>query len=272
MPPTLADVTDAVESLWPIGSAEGWDAPGLLAGDPATEVTRVLLAVDAVIETADEAVAGGAQVLLAHHPLFLRGVTSVAEDTYKGAVVSRLIRGGCALIAAHTNADIVASGTSAVLAERLGLVEVRPIVPSNADAELGLGRVGRLAEPTTLGALARALADVLPATAQGVRASGEFDQPVATVALCAGSGDSFLAHPSVRSADVYITSDLRHHPASEAREAARLRGGPALLDVSHWASEWLWLDTAAAQLRAALPTVEVLVSDVRTDPWDFAIV
>ena len=104
MPPTLADVTDVVETLWLIGSAEGWDAPGLLAGDPATEVTRILLAVDAVVDTADEAVESGAQLLLVHHPLFLRGVTTVAEDTYKGAVVSRLIRGGCALIAAHTNA------------------------------------------------------------------------------------------------------------------------------------------------------------------------
>ena len=164
MPPTLADVTDVVETLWPIGSAEGWDAPGLLAGDPATEVTRILLAVDAVVDTADEAVESGAQLLLVHHPLFLRGVTTVAEDTYKGAVVSRLIRGGCALIAAHTNADIVDRGTSAVLAGRLGLVEARPIVPSASDADLGLGRVGRLAQPMTLGALARALADVLPAT------------------------------------------------------------------------------------------------------------
>ena len=49
-------------------------------------------------------------------------------------------------------------------------------------------------------------------------------------------------------------------------------GGPALVDVSHWASEWLWLDTAAAQLAAALPGVEVAVSDLRTDPWDFLIV
>ena len=76
----------------------------------------------------------------------------------------------------------------------------------------------------------------------------------------------------VAASDVYITSDLRHHPASEAREQARVTGsGPALMDVSHWASEWLWLDTAAAQLRVALPGVRVMVSDLRTDPWDFVV-
>ncbi len=71
---------------------------------------------------------------------------------------------------------------------------------------------------------------------------------------------------------VYVTSDLRHHPASEARENARVSRGPALVDVSHWASEWLWLDVAAAQLREALPGVEVTVSELRTDPWEFSIV
>ncbi|HTE61051.1 MAG TPA: Nif3-like dinuclear metal center hexameric protein, partial [Solirubrobacteraceae bacterium] len=84
-------------------------------------------------------------------------------------------------------------------------------------------------------------------------------------------GDAYLSAPAVLAADVYITSDLRHHPASEAIENARVASGPALIDVSHWASEWLWLDVAADQLRAALPGVEVTVSELRTDPWDFTI-
>lgn len=225
---------------------------------------------DAVADTADEAVALGAGVLLVHHPLLLRGVTSVAEDRYKGSVIARLIRGNCALIAAHTNADIVESGTSAVIADRLGLVDALPIVPGAVPSQ-GLGRVGALPQPTTLGRLARELAGILPPTASGIRAAGDYDTPVTTVALCGGAGDSLLSHPAVLAADVYITSDLRHHPASEARENARVAGGPALIDVSHWASEWLWLDIAAAQLHAALPGVTVTVSELRTDPWDFAI-
>jgi dinuclear metal center YbgI/SA1388 family protein len=267
---SLADANAAVAALWPLDEAEDWDAPGLLSGDPASAVTRIHLAVDAVLDTVDEAIEGGAQLLVVHHPLLLRGVTSVAEDRYKGAAIARLIRAGCALVAAHTNADIVARGTSAVLAERLGLIDVRPIVPS-LDPALGLGRAGRFAKPTTLGALARSVADLLPATASGVRVAGAYDRPVATVAVCAGAGDSLLSHPEVVGADVYITSDLRHHPASEAVENARVAGGPALIDVSHWASEWLWLEVAAEQLREALPGVEVTVSDLRTDPWDFAI-
>jgi len=271
MPITLADADAAISALWPPAGAESWDAVGLIAGDPASEVSAIHLAVDAVPDTVDETLEVGAQLLLTHHPLLLRGVTSVAEDRYKGVVIARLLRGGSSLVAAHTNADIVARGTSAVLAERLGLLDTRPI-EAGSDPALGLGRVGRLVTPTTLGALARTLADILPATAQGVRVAGEYGGEVTTVALCAGAGDSLLAHPEVVAADVYITSDLRHHPASEARERARLGRGPSLIDVSHWASEWLWLDVAAEQLRAALPGVAVTVSELRTDPWDFAIV
>ncbi len=267
---TLAEVQAAVERLWPIGGAEAWDAPGLVAGDPSAEVQRIVLAVDAVADTIDEALAAKADLLLVHHPLLLRGVTTVAESTAKGALLARLIRGRCALLAAHTNADTVATGTSARLAALLQLVDAVPIVETAPG--LGLGRVGALAEHTTLGALARRLASILPPTATGVRVAGPFDRPVRTVAVCGGAGDSLLGEPLVRDADVYVTADLRHHPASEAVESARVAGGPALIDVSHWASEWLWLDTAADELRTALPGVEVMVSELRTDPWDFVVV
>lgn len=271
MPTTVATVLAAVERLWPASGAEQWDAPGFLSGDPNAPVHRIRFAVDAVGATAEEAIAGRADVLVVHHPLLLRGVISIAETGYKGSVLATLIRGGCALIAAHTNADVVETGTSAVLADLLGLVGAVPITVGEISTR-GIGRVGTLAEPTTLGRLARRLAEIAPATASGIRVSGEYDRAIRTVALCAGAGDSLLSHPAVLAADVYITSDLRHHPASEARENARISGGPALIDVSHWASEWLWLQTAAEELRQQLPGVEISVSDLSTDPWNFTIV
>jgi dinuclear metal center YbgI/SA1388 family protein len=268
---SLSDVARVSHDLWPLSGAEDWDAPGLVSGDPESRVESILLAVDVVADTVAEAVEFGADLLLAHHPLLLRGVTSVAEDRYKGALLARLIRADCALLAAHTNADVVVDGVSDVFARRLGLTDVVPITTGSV-AGAGIGRVGRLPEPVSLGALARRLAELIPATASGIRVSGEYTDVVETVALCGGAGDSLLREPLVRSADVYITSDLRHHPVSESREQSMLAGtGPALVDVSHWASEWLWLDTAAAQLSARLPGIRIRVSDLRSDPWDFVI-
>jgi len=272
---TVASVRAVTERLWPSSGTEPWDAPGLLSGALDAPVTRIHLAVDAVADTVAEAIDAAADLLLVHHPLLLRGVTSVAEDRYKGALLARLIRADCALIAAHTNADTVAEGTSAVFATLLGLTDARPIASaSEADSAsgIGIGRIGRLPEAMTLGRLAQRIAELVPATASGVRAAGEFEMPVSVVALCAGAGDAYLADPAVREADVYITSDLRHHPASEAREQALIGQGPALIDVSHWASEWLWLQIAAEQLRSALPDATITVSELRTDPWDFAVV
>ncbi len=271
MPDTVASIIAAAEQLWPTDGAEDWDAIGLLVGDRRAPVSQIHLAVEATPSTAQEAIELGAELLFVHHPLLLRGVTSVAEDHFKGAVVSQLIRAGCALYSAHTNADTVESGTSAVLAAALDIRDTVPIV-AGAAAGTGIGRAGRLGTPLTLGRLARALAGLLPATASGIRVAGDYDRPVEYVAVCAGAGDSYLGEAVVLASDVYITSDLRHHPASAFRENAVLNDGPALIDVSHWASEWLWLDTAAKQLRAARPGITVTVSELRTDPWDFTIV
>ncbi len=275
---TVNDVAAAIESLWPVAGARDGDVVGLTVGNRDAAVRRILLAVDPVAATVDEAVELGADVILAHHPLLMRGVNEVSEDAYKGALLVRLIKADIALFAAHTNADVVARGTSGMLAMALGLRDVAPIDPdrneagaagADPEASTGIGRVGELPEPVTLGALARTLASLLPETATGVRVAGPADALVQRIALCGGSGDSLLGHPAVVGADVYLTADLRHHPASEAKERALRGAGPWLIDMSHWASEWLWLDAAAEQLREALPGVEVRVSAIRTDAWDF---
>ena len=271
MSTTVADVIAATEQLWPHSGAESWDAVGLVAGDLDSPVSRISLAVDAVLDTVQEAIDDDADMLITHHPLLLRGVTSIASDRYKGAVLTKLVRAECALLAAHTNADVVETGTSGRFAAKLGLSDVAPIVAGEAP-DRGIGRTGKLPEAMTLGRLARLIAEILPPTATGIRVAGDFDQVVQSVALCGGAGDAYLNDPAVLTADVYITSDLRHHPASEARENARLMRGPALIDVSHWASEWLWLEVAADELRALLPEVTITVSELRTDPWDFAVV
>lgn len=270
---SLREVQKTLDELFPESDASSWDAVGPAAGDPASTITRVLLAVDPVAATVDEAIGVGAQLLVTHHPLVLRGITSLREDRYKGALLAKLIRAGCALHTAHTNADVVEYGPTGVIFDRLGVTtdSREPIEPVAARPERGIGLVGELPHPITLGEFASKVAEIMPATAGGIRVAGDAEQPVRRIACCSGAGDSLLAHPLVTSADVYLTSDLRHHPASESREQSELTGGPALVDVAHFASEWLWLDGLAARLRDAHPSLDVLVSTHNTDPWSFRI-
>lgn len=271
----LADVIADLECRYPPATAAEWDAVGLLVGDPARPVRRVLLAVEATEATAAEAVELAADLLLVHHPLLLRGVTTVAETTAKGRIIAGLVRGGVALHAAHTNGDDAPGGVSESLALAVGLTELRPLLPSTHQAAVpgsGTGRIGVLAEPTTLDAFARRVAAALPATAQGVRIAGDRDAVVRSVAVCGGSGDAFLGAARDAGVDVYLTADLRHHPATDFRAHAEL---PYLLDASHWASEWVWLPRLAEQLREDAArrgaSVEVHVSTIRTDAWSGAV-
>ena len=363
----LSDVVGVLEELYPPAWAQSWDAVGLVCGDPDAPVRRVLLAVDPVEPVVHDAVAGGFDLLLTHQPLYLRGTTLVAATSPKGRAVHALIRGGCALHVAHTNADVADPGVSDALAERFGLRDLRPLQPvadeldklvvlvppaavervldaataagagvigdyercawsttgtgtfrprpgasphvgevgrveqveearlevvlprsrrtavvravraahpyeepahdvlelAQAAGPRGLGRVGELAAPTTLRELTEVAASVLPATAWGVRAAGDPDQVVRTLAVCGGSGDSLLREAG-RAADAYLTADLRHHPAGEAPE------GLGLLDAAHWATEHPWLADAARLLSSAT-TVETVVSDRVTDPWTHAV-
>ncbi|MFI1988250.1 Nif3-like dinuclear metal center hexameric protein [Actinoplanes sp. NPDC020271] len=263
--PTVRQVVDALDARYPHSWAESWDRVGLVLGEFEHAVSRVLCVVDCVPETADQALAVGADLIVAHHPLLLKPVSSLAPDTFKGRIVHQLIRGEVALYTAHTNADVANPGVSDALAARLGLTGLRPLAPAEGAAAgegRGAGRVGELAEPLTLRELTALAAERLPATSAGVRSAGDQDRFVRTVAVCGGAGDAFLADAARAGVDAYLCADLRHHPAGEHLA----NGGPALLDAAHWATERPWLDDVAAWLRERFP-VDVVVSDLDTDPW-----
>ncbi|MCB2414044.1 Nif3-like dinuclear metal center hexameric protein [Demequina sp. TTPB684] len=264
---TVADVVAWLERRYPPRLAEAWDAPGLAVGDPARDVRHVRFAVDPTLEVIREAIAAGADLLITHHPLMLRGVTSVAANTVKGAAVHALVKGGCAQLAAHTNADAAADGVADALAQALGVRVEGPLVAASGEPHpVGSGRVGTI-EPTSLKDFAAVVAAALPATAAGVLYSGDADGVITTVAVVGGSGDAYLADAAAAGVDAYVTADLRHHPASEAREAALLDDGrPYLINVSHAASESLWLAAAASELAEAF-SVTTSVSTLNTDPW-----
>ncbi len=277
--PVLGEVVAVLEAMYPPALALSWDRVGLVTGDLGQPVRRVHWAVDPTAAVVDEAIAAGADLLVTHHPLLLRGVHSVATSTAKGYAVTRAVVADLAIYSAHTNADVAdpgesdAPGVNDALASACGLEDSEPL-----DLEEGhaIGRVGDLPEAVTLGEFAGRLAAALPPTAGGVRVAGDATALVGRVAVLGGGGDDWIPAARRRGADVYVTADLRHHPVLETREETR-GGPPYLVDAGHFATEWLWLAAAADRLREALgsgprpTTVETYVSTLRTDPWDFVV-
>lgn len=269
--PTLGEVVRLLDELYPPSTAAGWDHGGLVSGDLQQPVRRVRFAVDPTLGVIEGARDDGVDLLVTHHPLLLRGIHSVATVSAKGAAITALVVADLALYCAHTTADVARPGVNDALAAACGLTEVVAL-SREGDQELGL--VGDLADARTLRELAEDLAQALPPTPVGVRVAGPADATVRRVAVLGGAGDDRFDAVRESAADVYVTADLRHHPALEARQEAR-GGPPYLIDAGHYATESLWLAGAARRLSDALASrgtsVETSVSTLRTDPWDFLV-
>lgn len=266
---TVGDVVDLMDRWYPPDTAEDWDRPGLVLGRRDTPVHRILLAVDPVAAVVDSALRDDADMVITHHPLYLRGTSFLPEEDPKGATVARLVRSHAALFTAHTNADIAHLGVSAALAEVVGLRDAVPLVPAGTDAEgrpVGHGRIGAV-EACTLDEFADRVARALPAGPHGLLVGGDPAARITRVAVSGGAGESLLRAAGDAGAEAFLTADLRHHPASEHLEG----GGPALLCASHWATEWPWLPVLASRLReraaSAGITVDVEVPTMVTEPW-----
>jgi dinuclear metal center YbgI/SA1388 family protein len=274
---TLRDVVAALESLYPPQTAQDWDRVGLVAGDLDQPVRLVHLAVDPTLAVVQEAVDAGADLLVTHHPLLLRGIHTVATTSAKGETLTRAILGDLALYCAHTNADVADPGVGDALAAAVGLHDVEPLEASQA-GEPVLGRVGRLPEPISLREFAIRVAHGLPLTVGGVRVAGDPAAEVERVAVLGGSGDDRFDLVRASGADVYVTADLRHHPVLEERETSR-GARPYLVDAGHWATEWVWLASAERRLAQTLrsgadggsSTLDTYVSTLRTEPWTFVV-
>jgi dinuclear metal center YbgI/SA1388 family protein len=136
-----------------------------------------------------------------------------------------------------------------------------------APLSLGLGRIGELAEATTLARFTDAVAEALPATTWGVRSAGDPQRQVRTVAVAGGSCGDLAELAAAGGADVLVTSDLKHHRTADAVADT----GVGLVDAAHWATEAPWLDLAAellvGDLAAGGTTVDATVSRIVTDPW-----
>ena len=264
---TVGDVVALVEATAPPGLAASWDSNGLICGDPAEPVRSILLAVDPVTAVVDEAIDAGVDMVITHHPLYLRGTDHVAATDPKGRTVHRLIRAGIALLNAHTSLDAAHGGVADALAERVGLVSTVPLEPDPTSPDQGIGRIGTLPQPVTLRQLADDVASALPDSAPGLLVGGDLDAVVERIAVSGGAGDSLLQRAREAGADVFLTADLRHHPASEHLEDGR----PYLLCGTHWATEWVGLEPLARRLtedaHSRGASLAVQVSHIVTDPW-----
>ncbi|MBX9850421.1 MAG: Nif3-like dinuclear metal center hexameric protein, partial [Cytophagaceae bacterium] len=127
----VKDITAHLETLAPLSYQESYDNSGLLVGSAETEIKGVLITLDITEKVVDEAIRSGCNLILAHHPIIFKGLKKLTGSSYVERVVVKAIQNNIALYAAHTNLDNVKNGVNYKIAEKLGLKNIKILLPKN---------------------------------------------------------------------------------------------------------------------------------------------
>jgi len=288
MVPRLKDIVALLEDLAPAELAESWDNPGLQVGFLDHRIEKMVLSLDPTLQAVSYAWDHRAQLLLTHHPLIFRPMSSVKGGDYPGGVVYEAIRCGVSIVAVHTNLDAAHEGINAILGDLLGLERIDVLNnrdqsgPYRSKARIeprrartvqrtdlskgnrtGIGRIGDLRAEKTLYELVTMVKGLLRVSS--VRVVGKKDMKIRRVAVVGGSGGSLIREAYAKGADLLITGDVSYHQAREAEFF-----GLAVIDGGHFATEKVAFAAFGKQLAKEMEQrnwkVEILHNDKENDP------
>ena len=255
--PTVSDLSNFLETFAPAQLAEEWDNVGLLVGDRSRPVERVMTCLTITPDSAAEAIAERANLIVTHHPLPFHPLKRLTADTTPGRLLLDLIAAGVAIHSPHTAFDSARSGINQRLAEGLGLVDVLPLNLSVEDSRL---------RPVRAIAATRHARRPSPA-GQSVLASrsGAGRRPARSTAAHHRRGlracRAILEVARQRGCDALLTGETSFHTCLEAEAT-----GTGLLLCGHYASERFGVEALAEVLAQKFPGVAVWPSRREHDP------
>jgi len=231
MTPTVQDILNIIEIIAPPSLAESWDNVGLMIGNPAAPVRSILFGLDPTLDLLDEACSIGANLLITHHPVIFHPLRSVNLGHPDGRFIDRAIRNQINVISSHTNLDSAPNGVSDILARKLGLADIVPLLAhEHGDGQSGLGRLGNYAIPIPPADFIHRLREACDPP--WLLAAGRPPEKIARVAVCGGSCSDLAPKALQEGAQVFVTSEVKHDIARWAEETDLW-----VVDAGHFASE-----------------------------------
>lgn len=237
----LGNVIDAIEEIVPSEFAEEWDNSGMQVGDRDRQIKKIWVALDPLPQVISAACQEDVDLVITHHPLIFKSLTSIDVSTVEGFVIQQALDHRVAIFSAHTNLDRAKDGVNDILASRIGLSNTHSLSNDQVSGIPGFGRIGELTQATSLSSLAQNLKQTLGI--DYVKVAGNLDIRVKTVAVCSGSGSSMVSAFLDSGADAFVSGDLRYHDARTFEFAQK-----ALIDIGHFASEHLIVESFTKQL------------------------
>lgn len=257
----VREIAAAIERFAPLNLQESYDNAGLQVGDPEAEVTAVLLCLDVNEDILAEAERRHCNMVVSHHPLIFRGLKSLTGADETQRLVLMALRLGIAVYSAHTNMDSACDGVSYEMAAMLGVRNLRPLQPTAPDAPTGLGACGDIT-PTPKLEFLRKVKEKFGVKCLRYSAGGP-ELVVKRVALCGGSGASFIKEALAADADVYVTGDIKYH------DFTGFGNEIVLADIGHFESELCSEKIFSRIIREAFPDMVVYFPESESNPIKF---
>jgi len=263
----IKEITDAIEQYAPLSLQEQWDNAGIQVGDPEAQVTGVVLCTDATEVVVAEAIASGANLVIAHHPLIFHGLKKIMGRTPVERTVAMAIKHDITIYSAHTNMDSAWHGVSFRMADKIGLTDVQfldgnQVTPygDQACTTAGCGVIGNIG-PTPARDLLKRVKAAFEVGA--VRYSGDGDTVVTRVALCGGAGGFLLDKAVELGAQLYVTADMRYHDFLD--NSKRI----VVADIGHYESEHFTKEIFLEIIQKKNPTFAVAFAKNETNQVNY---
>lgn len=245
MAAAIKDVIDLIEYVAPKELQYDWDNTGLLI-KCSDKIEKILIALDVTDDFIEEAVESGCDMILTHHPLIFSAMKSISFDEYPSSLVMELIKNGISLYSAHTSYDRTQGGINDMLAERLGLTDVKTVGGDGED----LMRIGELESAVSASELAELVKDKMGSKC--IKITDDKCCNIKRVAVIGGSGADFVSVAKQQGADVLITGEAKHNNFLEAKDLEIL-----LIDAGHYETEQIFANIIFSGLQSRLDELQL---------------
>ena len=240
-----------LEEFAPKQYAEHWDNVGFLLGKKEEELSKVYICLDVQRRSVEEAIAHSCNFILSHHPFIFQGMKSVTGDNEQGRLLLTLAEHKISVFSMHTNFDSVKEGMGDLICSKLSWKKegvLQEVSPSSEGVSQGIGFYTRVEKAFSCEELA---AYVKEKAALPYIEYFDSGRPIQKIAVCPGSGKSFIRDVIAIGADAYITGDLGHHDAVDA-----LGEGLSLLNAGHYGLERFFVPYMSEQIRRHFPKID----------------
>ncbi len=255
----IQDITDAIEVLAPLSYAEDFDNVGLLIGTPQTRISGVLVTLDTLEATVDEAIVKKCNLIVSFHPIIFNGLKKINGNSYVERVVLKAIQNDIAIYATHTALDNSNKGVNAKICAILGLQNTTILLPKeNSNLQVGMGMVGEFTEAMEENDFLHFVKKTMKTAC--IRHSEKLHKPIKRVAVLGGSGSFAISKVIHVKADAYLSADFKYHDFFKAEKQL------LLADIGHYESEQFTKELLVEYLTKKFTNFAILLSEKSTNP------